>query len=129
MFTSGLLCVSTSKGEANWQIKVFSFFITKTKNNQQIKTCSKMTKWTFQDNLHCKCQHLQITLLSRILSFHLSLMPRKRFHLGDVNFCLKQTTITAERSSQEIGQTCRPKTCIEIAWLSWCQWTVVAVRS
>lgn len=53
-----------------------------------------------QSNLHCKCQHLQITLLSRILSFHLSLMPRKRFHLGDVNFCLKQTTITAERSQQ-----------------------------
>lgn len=40
--------------------------------------------------LHCMCQHLQITLFSLILSFHLSLMPLKRFHLGDVSFCLEQ---------------------------------------
>lgn len=36
------------------------------------------------------CQHLQMTLFSRILSFHRSLIPLKRFHLGDVSFCLEQ---------------------------------------
>lgn len=35
------------------------------------------------------CQHLQMTLFSLILSFHLSLIPLNRFHFGDVNFCLK----------------------------------------
>lgn len=40
--------------------------------------------------LHCMCQHLHITLFSLILSFHLSLIPLNRFHLGDVNFCLEQ---------------------------------------
>lgn len=41
-------------------------------------------------SLHCMCQHLHITLFSLILSFHLSLIPLNRFHLGDVNFCLEQ---------------------------------------
>lgn len=44
----------------------------------------------FFSRLHCMCQHLQITLFSLILSFHLNLMPLKRFHLGDVSFCLEQ---------------------------------------
>lgn len=34
------------------------------------------------------CQQRHITLFKRILSFHLKRIPRKRFHLGDVNFCL-----------------------------------------
>ncbi|EZA59768.1 hypothetical protein X777_14340, partial [Ooceraea biroi] len=36
------------------------------------------------------CQHLQMTLFSLILSFHLNLIPLKRFHLGEVSFCLEQ---------------------------------------
>lgn len=38
---------------------------------------------------HCMCQHLQMRLLSRILVPHRSRIPLKRFHFGDVNFCLQ----------------------------------------
>lgn len=43
--------------------------------------------------LHCMCQHLHMTLFNLILSFHLSLIPLNRFHLGDVNFCLEQIQV------------------------------------
>lgn len=39
------------------------------------------------------CQQRQMTLFNRILSFHLRRIPLKRFHLGDVSFCLKQIRI------------------------------------
>ena len=42
---------------------------------------------------HCICQHLHMTLFSRIFSFHLNLMPLNGFHFGDVNFCLKNMKI------------------------------------
>lgn len=39
---------------------------------------------------HCMCQHLQMRLFNRILVPHLNRMPLKRFHFGDVNFCLEE---------------------------------------
>lgn len=39
---------------------------------------------------HCMCQHLQMRLFNRILVPHLNRMPLKRFHFGDVNFCLEK---------------------------------------
>lgn len=42
--------------------------------------------------LHCMCQHLHITLFNLILSFHRSFIPLKRFHFGEVNFCLRIIT-------------------------------------
>lgn len=42
-----------------------------------------------EESVHCMCQHRQMTLFNRILSFHRSRMPLNRFHFGDVSFCLK----------------------------------------
>lgn len=54
------------------------------------KTLRREKKFKY---LHCMCQHLHITLFNRILSFQRSLIPLKRFHLGDVNFCLRNNRI------------------------------------
>ena len=36
--------------------------------------------------MNCICQHRQMTLFSRILSFQRSFIPRNLFHFGDVSF-------------------------------------------
>lgn len=86
ILTSGLLCVSTSSGEANWHIKVFCFLITANKKHLNYLLVRQIKKK--KDLLHCMCQHLHITLFRRILSFHLKRIPLNRFHFGDVSFCL-----------------------------------------
>lgn len=57
-------------------------------------SCSSLCRWKVTQcikvYLHCMCQHRQMTLFSRIFSFHLSRMPLNGFHFGDVNFCLRR---------------------------------------
>lgn len=66
---------------------------------QQAKRCLWCVRASLS-YLHCMCQHLQMRLFNRILVPHRSLIPLKRFHLGDVNFCLERRRAKTKSESQ-----------------------------